>query len=55
MKIFIDTGNVDEIKEAMSLGVINGVTTNPTLLSREIERTGESSEKILKEICRVVQ
>ena len=55
MKIFIDTGNVNEIKEAMALGVINGVTTNPTLLSREIERTGESSEKILKEICRVVQ
>ena len=35
MKFFIDTANLDEIKEAASIGVLDGVTTNPTLLSRE--------------------
>ena len=55
MKFFIDTANVDEIKEAADLGVLDGVTTNPSLLSKEIQRTGESSESILQEICRIVQ
>ena len=36
MKIFIDTANIKEIKEAISLGVIDGVTTNPTLVSKEM-------------------
>ena len=40
MKFFIDTANREEIKEAASLGILDGVTTNPTLLSREVERTG---------------
>ncbi|MFA7706426.1 MAG: transaldolase family protein, partial [Candidatus Omnitrophota bacterium] len=35
MKIFIDTASVKEIKEATSLGLIDGVTTNPTLMARE--------------------
>lgn len=35
MKIFIDTANIDEIREANSLGIIDGVTTNPTLIARE--------------------
>lgn len=47
MKIFIDTANVKEIKEAISLGVIDGVTTNPTLISRE----KRPAKEILKEIC----
>jgi transaldolase len=47
MKIFVDTANVDAIKEAMALGIVDGVTTNPTLVSRE----GDDPEKILKEIC----
>ena len=36
MKFFIDTANIDEIKEAASVGVLDGVTTNPTFISREI-------------------
>lgn len=52
MKFFIDTANLDEIKEAASLGVLDGVTTNPTLLSREKERG--DFKTILREICQVV-
>ncbi len=55
MKIFIDTANVDEIKEIASWGILDGVTTNPTLLSREIKRTGRKPEEILKEICDIVK
>lgn len=47
MKIFIDTANVKEIKEAVSMGVIDGVTTNPTLVARE----GRPAAELLKEIC----
>ncbi|MDD5561448.1 MAG: fructose-6-phosphate aldolase [Candidatus Omnitrophica bacterium] len=50
MKIFIDTANVKEIKEAASLGLIDGVTTNPTLMARE----GRNAEQVLKEICALV-
>lgn len=53
MKFFIDTANLDEIREAASLGVLDGVTTNPTLLSRE-KGKGDFKD-ILKEICRIVQ
>ena len=35
MKFFIDTANIEEIKEAQSFGVLDGVTTNPSLMSRE--------------------
>ena len=35
MKIFIDTANIDEIKRAVAWGVVDGVTTNPTLVARE--------------------
>jgi len=52
MKFFIDTANLDEIKEAASLGILDGVTTNPTLLSREKNRG--DFKTILKEICQVV-
>ena len=54
MKIFIDTANLDEIKEISSWGILDGVTTNPTLLSREVERTGKKPDAILKEICSMV-
>jgi transaldolase len=47
MKIFIDTANVKEIKEAVSLGVIDGVTTNPTLIAKE----GRPAREVFKEIC----
>ncbi len=50
MKIFIDTANINEIKEAISLGVIDGVTTNPTLISKENRAAGD----LLKEICSLV-
>ena len=50
MKIFIDTANVKEIKEAVALGLIDGVTTNPTLMSKE----GRKPEGLLKEICSLV-
>ena len=35
MKLFLDTANIEEIEEALSWGVISGVTTNPTLVSKE--------------------
>ncbi len=50
MKFFIDTANIDEIKEAASIGVLDGVTTNPTLLSR----VEGKPEDIFKSICEVV-
>lgn len=55
MKIFIDTANLDEIKEIASWGILDGVTTNPTLLSREVERTGKKPDAILKKICSMVK
>jgi transaldolase len=54
MKFFIDTANLEEIQEAASLGILDGVTTNPTLLGREMERTGKKPEKILQKICEMV-
>lgn len=50
MKFFIDTANIEQIREAATLGVLDGVTTNPTLLSRE----KGSFREILKEICDIV-
>jgi len=50
MKIFIDTANIKEIKEAQLLGVIDGVTTNPTLIAKE----NRVETELLEEICRSV-
>ncbi len=50
MKFFIDTANVKEIQEAESLGVLDGVTTNPSLLAKE----GTDPFALLREICRIV-
>jgi len=50
MKFFIDTANIKEIKEAWDLGVIDGVTTNPSLISKENRKPIE----LLKEICEIV-
>ncbi|MEW6427483.1 MAG: fructose-6-phosphate aldolase [Thermodesulfobacteriota bacterium] len=47
MKFFIDTANIDEIRQANALGILDGVTTNPSLVARE----QKSFEEILKEIC----
>ncbi|MFC1683468.1 fructose-6-phosphate aldolase [Candidatus Zixiibacteriota bacterium] len=54
MKFFIDTANLDEIRRAAGLGVLDGVTTNPTLLGKEIKRTGQNYRDILLEICKIV-
>ncbi len=50
MKFFIDTANIDEIKEAHSMGMVDGVTTNPSLIAKE----GRNFEEIIKEICEIV-
>jgi transaldolase len=51
MKIFVDTGNVKEIEALASLGIIDGATTNPSLMAK----AGGNPRDILKEICRIVQ
>jgi transaldolase len=50
MKFFIDTGNVEEIRTAQQMGILDGVTTNPSLLSKEDRPYLEN----LKEICGIV-
>lgn len=52
MKFFLDTANIEEIRDAAALGVLDGVTTNPTLMSKE--NRGDYKE-VLKEICDIVQ
>jgi len=50
MKFFIDTANIAEIKEAVSLGLIDGVTTNPSLVSKE----NREFRELIKEVCTIV-
>lgn len=50
MKIFADTANVEDIKKVNELGIIDGVTTNPTLVARE----GKDWESVEKQICAIV-
>jgi len=51
MKIFIDSGNLKEIESLMPLGIIDGITTNPSLLAKE----GGDYKALLKQICQIVQ
>ncbi len=51
MKIFLDTANINEIREAASMGILDGVTTNPSLVAKE----GREFKDLLKEICGVVK
>lgn len=51
MKFFIDTADVNEIREAESLGILDGVTTNPTLVSK----TGRYFKETIEEICSIVK
>jgi len=51
MKIFIDTANLNDIRKAKALGLVDGVTTNPTLLAKE----GEETEALIKKISREVK
>ena len=53
MKIFLDTANVEQIKEGVSWGIVDGVTTNPTLISKET-RDGKTFMDVVKEILRIV-
>jgi len=50
MKFFIDTANVQEIREAASIGVVDGVTTNPSLVAKE----GRDFKEVINEICSIV-
>ncbi|MEN0665080.1 fructose-6-phosphate aldolase [Caldifermentibacillus hisashii] len=50
MKFFLDTANTDEIKRVKRLGLVNGVTTNPTIIAHE----GRDFEEVIKEICSIV-
>jgi len=50
MKFFIDTANIDEIRKANELGMVDGVTTNPSLVAKE----GREFTGLLKEICSIV-
>jgi transaldolase len=50
MKFFIDTANIEEIREANKLGVIDGVTTNPSLIAKE----GRDFKEVINEICEII-
>jgi len=51
MKFFIDTANTDEIRKAYDMGVIDGVTTNPSLISKE----NRDFDSLIKEICQIIK
>lgn len=51
MKFFLDTANVQEIREAHDLGVLDGVTTNPSLVAKE----GRDYHEVIAEICKIVK
>ncbi len=51
MKIFIDTANINEIRDAASYGVLDGVTTNPSLMAKEGIK---DAKKCYEDICKIV-
>ncbi|MGH9757039.1 MAG: transaldolase family protein, partial [Candidatus Acidiferrales bacterium] len=51
MKFFLDTGNPEEIRQAMSFGILDGVSTNPTLAARE----KKPFKQLILEICEIVK
>ena len=51
MQIFLDTANLDQIREGVALGVLDGVTTNPSLIAKE----GKPFRSLVEEICRLVE
>ncbi len=53
MEIFIDTANIDEIRQANDWGILDGVTTNPSLVAKEKDK-GKDFKAIVKEICEIV-
>ncbi|MHB8067943.1 MAG: fructose-6-phosphate aldolase [Desulfobaccales bacterium] len=54
MKFFIDTANLEEIREAHELGLVDGVTTNPSLCAKVGIKTDKHFEKLIREICESV-
>lgn len=54
MKFFIDTANLDQIREANAMGVLDGVTTNPSLMAKENIRGEEACHRHYVEICNIV-
>ena len=55
MKFFIDTANLEQIREAYDLGVLDGVTTNPSLMAKEGIKGVENQRKHYVDICNIVQ
>ena len=55
MKFFIDTANLDQIKEAQALGILDGVTTNPSLMAKEGIKGQDNVFRHYKAICDIVQ
>jgi transaldolase len=57
MKIFIDSADLEQIREAFSWGIVDGITTNPSLIKKAVEKTKSSSEKVTLEdyISRVLE
>mgnify|MGYP001772887779 CR=1 FL=1 len=57
MKLFLDTADINEIKEVNNLGILSGITTNPTLLAKKLvskkPNPFEESKKVLEEICKI--
>lgn len=54
MKFFIDTANLEQIREANDLGILDGVTTNPSLMAKEGITGEEAVMKHYKDICEIV-
>lgn len=54
MKFFIDTANLDQIREAQELGILDGVTTNPSLMAKEGITGAENIQKHYVDICNIV-
>ncbi|MCD6513045.1 MAG: transaldolase [Thermoplasmata archaeon] len=60
MKIFIDTADIDEIEEAYSWGILDGITTNPSLIKKAVEKLKNKGKKVdmeeyIKKICSIVE
>ncbi len=55
MKFFIDTANLEQIKEANDLGILDGVTTNPSLMAKEGISGKENIMQHYKTICEIVE
>lgn len=51
MKFFVDTGDIDEIKDLASTGMVDGVTTNPSLIAK----SGQDFKEVIQEICKIVE